>query len=126
MRARPLVFSAAVGLCLSACGGTAAATSRTASRSSPTTSATPPRSTVTTYGGFVGAAATQACLEDARQAQQASDFYAGEHGSPAPSLAALVQAGILRQAPATGHGYVIAYDPSTGKVTASGACTVGG
>jgi hypothetical protein len=79
-------------------------------------------SVVTTYGGVVGKASKDACLLDVRGVQQASDAYAATNGRPAASIDALVAAGILVAPPSTGHGYVIAYDPATGKVTASGAC----
>ena len=79
--------------------------------------------TITTFGGIPGGAQTAACAEDARSVQQASDFYLATHAAPAPSMAALVEDGHLKEVPSTTHGYVISYDARTGRVSAGGACT---
>jgi competence protein ComGC len=80
--------------------------------------------TPTTLGGFAGAASRQACAEDARLVQQASDAYQVKNGHPAASIEVLVSNGDLRSSPSTSHGYVISYDAQNGKVTATGACDV--
>jgi hypothetical protein len=105
-------------LLLGACGGGGDDHS-----ASTTTAVTVGSTTVTTFGGIPGSAQSLACSQDARTVQQAADLYTGLHGSPAPSIDVLVADGGLEQAPATDHGYVIAYDPQTGAVTATGACT---
>jgi hypothetical protein len=111
------IVAIAVGLiALTGCGGDGGSTSKTSTTGSTTVSP------VVTYGGIVGKASKDACLLDVRGVQQASDAYAATHDRPAPSIDALVTAGILHAPPETGHGYVIGYDPATGKVTATGAC----
>ena len=109
-----MVRAAALTLALGACGGASAPSSTTT-----TTVAT----TITTFGGIPGAAQRMACEQSAATLQQASDFYVATHGSPAPSMEALVTDGHVQSAPSTSDGYVIGYDPRTGKVSATGACT---
>jgi hypothetical protein len=117
----PLPAAGAVALvALAACGS---GSSRPPA-AGPTTSSAPPAATITTFGGTPGAAQAAACTEDARAVQQASDLYAASRGGPAPSLDALVAAGVLRAAPSTTHGYVIRYDGASGHVSAEGACTI--
>jgi hypothetical protein len=106
---------AAVSAACSSHAGHMTPTSRSVTSSEPST---PP----STYGGVVGKASRQACLEDARTAQQASDLYQAAQSHPAASLDALVADGFLRSKPSLDHGYVISYDPATGKVTATGIC----
>jgi hypothetical protein len=101
---------------LSGCGsggGGATATSSTTSAST----------TPTTFGGIPGTAQALACAQDARTLQQASAFYLAANGAAAASIDALVAAGAIKAAPSSTHGYVITYDPRSGKVTATGACT---
>jgi hypothetical protein len=70
-----------------------------------------------------GKASQQACLADAQLVQQASDIYQTSRGQYAATIDALVAAGLVRAAPSTNHGYLVTYDPATGRVTAVGACT---
>jgi hypothetical protein len=111
-----------VAVALAACGGSSGGTKPPVIAAS-----TPePNSVPTTFGGIAGKAEKVACLSDAQLVQQASDLYATTHGHPAASMAELVATGNLRIAPSDTHGYVIAYDPATGKVSASGACSFPG
>jgi hypothetical protein len=116
VRARAVAVVVAA-LLLGACGGDggANATLSTAQKAS---------TTVTTFGGIPGAAQSVACAQDARTLQQASDLYLASHDGPAASIDALVAAGEIGSAPSNTHGYVISYDPTTGKVSAAGACTL--
>ena len=112
-----------VALTTAGCGNGSAHPTATlptaAPRPSTTTVVTP-----TTLGGSAGAASRQACQEDARLVQQASDAYQLKNGHPAASIDVLVADGALRSAPSTAHGYVISYDGRNGTVTATGACDV--
>jgi hypothetical protein len=106
---------AVVFMALTACSGSGA-------RPAPATPAPAASTTPVTFGGIPGSAERQACHGDVEAVQAASDAYAAQNGRPAASVAALVAAGLLREAPATGHGYNIDYDATTGKVSAQGAC----
>ena len=72
---------------------------------------------------------TAACKSDAKTYEVASEaFYAKNTtsgGGYAATADALVAAGLMRETHTAGaNNYTIAYDGTTGKVTASGACTV--
>ena len=80
--------------------------------------------TVVTFGGIPGVVQSRACTEDAQRLQQVSDLYVASHGKPAPSIRTFVDEGFIDEAPSGTHGYVIEYDGATGRVTATGACTI--
>ncbi len=63
-------------------------------------------------GGITDRGNESACKSDAK------------NGSYAADMPALVTAKLLREVPSTTNGYTISYASATGKVTASGACTV--
>lgn len=121
MRAAFPAAGAIALVALAACGSSGSAPRRSTSTS---TAAAAAATTVTTFGGAPGAAQAVACRQDARLVQQASDLYAAQHDGPAPSVDALVAAGVLGAAPSTDHGYLIRYDAATGHVSAQGACTI--
>lgn len=77
-------------------------------------------------GGITDKGNAAACKSDAKNVEVASEaFYAkNPSGGYAASIDALVTANLLREPPSTTNGYTIGYVPATGKVTASGACTV--
>jgi len=77
----------------------------------------------TTLRGLPGAAEVQACRQAVAAIQEGADRFALQFGRPASSIAALVTAGFVRDLPASDSGYRIDYDPTTGEVTARGACT---
>lgn len=71
-----------------------------------------------------------ACKADAKTVEVASEAYYARNGSYATAIddathsaTTLVGAKLLREAPSN-SGYTITYHADTGKVTASGACTI--
>jgi general secretion pathway protein G len=65
-----------------------------------------------------------ACLADKKNVEIAVEAYYAKNNSTWPaSISALVSSGYLKESPKTGNGYTIAYDSTTGAVSASGACT---
>ena len=109
-----------------ACGGGSGGAPSATQPAPPVTTTRSVQSTVpVTYGGSPGAAERQACRQDVQTVQEASDTYAAENGHPAASLAALLAAGMLRSLPQAGHGYLVEYDPATGRVSAQGICSGG-
>jgi general secretion pathway protein G len=77
----------------------------------------------------------EACKTDYKNVETASEAYFAKHQSDAnpyatgigvqndTSATTLVGAGYLKEPPGN-NGYTIGYDAATGKVTASGACTI--
>ena len=118
LNVRPAMKVAVVVLVLviAACGGSNG--TKTTS-TSVATSTTPP-----TFGGVPGAAQAVACRTNVSALQQASDLYKAAHGSPAPSLDALMKESGITRTPSPNDGYQLAYAAATGHVSASGACTV--
>jgi hypothetical protein len=98
---------------LAACGGGGG-------KSETTTTTEPKSTTVSTFGGTPGAAQRIACQQSVQTLQQASDFYATSHGAPAASIDQLP----VESTPSVNAGYTITYDATTGRVGATGACTV--
>jgi len=86
-----------------------------------TTSTTAPSTTVETFGGVPGAAQEIACKQSVQTLQQASDLYTASHGEPASSVDQLP---VDQSSPSVNAGYTITYDPKTGHVGATGACTI--
>jgi hypothetical protein len=125
----PVVLVATLTVSLSGCGDSRSS-QQSATSGTPHSPITAVQSTSTapavptTLGGLSGSASKQACLQDARLVQQASDVFVAKHGQAAASMDALVADGELRAVPSTDHGYVITYDAAVGKVTAAGACEV--
>jgi general secretion pathway protein G len=61
---------------------------------------------------------TSACKADKKTVEVASEAYYARNGAYAANIAALVTAGLLRDAPSSSH-YTIGYDATTGAVTCS-------
>jgi len=75
-------------------------------------------------GAFNNDGKAVACKADKKNVEIASEaYYAKNNSTWAASIAALVTAGYLKEAPSTTNGYTISYDAATGAVTATGACT---
>jgi prepilin-type N-terminal cleavage/methylation domain-containing protein len=65
-----------------------------------------------------------ACKADKKNVEVAAEAYYAKNASTwAATMAGLVSAGYLKEAPSTTNGYTINYDGTTGAVTATGACT---
>jgi prepilin-type N-terminal cleavage/methylation domain-containing protein len=82
-------------------------------------------------GGITDRGNASACKSDAKNVEVASEAYFAKTGNFATAMddaghtaTTLVGAKLLREQPATDNGYTITYTAATGKVTASGACTV--
>jgi len=80
--------------------------------------------------GITDRGKSSACKSDAKNVEVASEAYFAKNGSYASAIddathtaTTLVGAQLLREAPAS-PDYTITYTAATGKVTASGACTV--
>ena len=74
-------------------------------------------------GGVTDRGKQSACKADLETVTQASEaMYAKNGGYPA-DIAAMVSAGFLRSAPATGNGYTVTYVSSTGAVSSTPACS---
>jgi ABC-type glycerol-3-phosphate transport system substrate-binding protein len=112
MRGAAVVLVAGV-VALGACGGDGSPTVATTTTSEAST-------TVATFGGTPGAAQELACSQSVQTIQQASDLYTATHGAPAPSMDQLP----IERPPTNNPGYVITYDAATGRVSATGACTI--
>jgi prepilin-type N-terminal cleavage/methylation domain-containing protein len=68
-------------------------------------------------GGIADNSKKSACKADVTTVQTASDAYYAQNSAYAASIAALKTAGLLRQLPATGNGYTVAYSSTDGAVT---------
>ena len=68
-------------------------------------------------GGISDNSKKSACKSDVNTVQTASDAYYAQNGSYAASMAALKTATFLRQLPATGNGYTVAYTAADGSVS---------
>ena len=75
--------------------------------------------------GLTGTGNEAACRSDQKTAEAAVEAYYAKNQAYAPDLQTLEVQGLLRSThPDGGGGYTITYDPSSGAVGASGACTV--
>jgi general secretion pathway protein G len=79
---------------------------------------------VFSVGGINDTSKASACKSDAKNVEIASEAYFAQKGVYAADIPALVTAKLLREAPSTTNGYTVAYNGTTGAVTATGACTV--
>jgi len=77
---------------------------------------------VFSVGGATDRGRASACQADRETVQGASEAYYVPNEGYAPSIAALVTAGFLREAPSTGNGYTINYSSVDGTVSATPAC----
>jgi len=75
-------------------------------------------------GGITDRGNASACKSDAKNVEVASEAYYAKNKAWAADMAALVSDGLLREVPSTTNGYTISYAAATGKVTATGACTI--
>jgi len=81
---------------------------------------------VFSVGGITDNSKASACKSDAKNVEIASEAYYTQQTphAYAASIDALVNAKLLREPPSTTNGYVIAYNGTTGAVTATGACSI--
>jgi prepilin-type N-terminal cleavage/methylation domain-containing protein len=82
-------------------------------------------------GAFNTDGQAAACKADAKNVEIASEAFLAKTGGYASAIddathtaTTLVGAKYLKEAPPTANGYTIVYASGTGKVTATGACTV--
>ena len=82
-------------------------------------------------GGITDRGEASACKADVKNVEVASEAYFAKNKAWASAIddaghtaTTLVGAKLLREAPDGGSNYTITYTAATGKVTASGACTV--
>ena len=68
-------------------------------------------------GGITDNSKKSACKADVGTVQAASDAYFALNGDYAADIPALKAAKLLRQLPATGNGYTVAYTQVDGEVT---------
>jgi len=72
-------------------------------------------------GAFTNDGKQVACQTDKKSVEVAVETYTAKTGGFPASVTALVTAGYLKEAPATGNGYTIGLDQTNKTVTATGA-----
>jgi len=72
-------------------------------------------------GAFTNDGKQVACQTDKKNVEVAVEAYTAKTGGFPASVTALVTAGYLKEAPATGNGYTIGLDQTNKTVTATGA-----
>ena len=74
-------------------------------------------------GGITDKGKQSACKADEKAVEVAAEAYFAQNSAYPASIAALVTAKFLRQAPGTSNGYTIGYDNTDGSVSSTPACS---